>query len=217
MRDSRLSLPREVIEQARALWDEGLSSREIARRIGRTSNSVIGMAHRYGFTRRANPVRPMTDDDRKRILALADAKPEFGIRRIAGNLNVAESTVTAVLRKDRPGRIAVVAPTMVRVAPKRPEREKPAPVSGAGGNRPSAASPTAEASPAHPRVLTAPLPAWIIGVKPGCSWPLGEPGTPGFRYCDAARVGRSYCAEHAAVAYRPATKTEERLVRGRKA
>lgn len=35
-----------------------------------------------------------------------------------------------------------------------------------------------------------------------CCWPLGEPGTPSFKFCgDAAMHGRPYCAEHAAIAY----------------
>lgn len=35
-----------------------------------------------------------------------------------------------------------------------------------------------------------------------CCWPLGEPGTPGFRYCDEPNEeGRPYCPEHCARAY----------------
>ncbi len=35
-----------------------------------------------------------------------------------------------------------------------------------------------------------------------CCWPIGEPGTPNFRFCGApALVGKPYCAEHAAIAY----------------
>jgi GcrA cell cycle regulator len=35
-----------------------------------------------------------------------------------------------------------------------------------------------------------------------CQWPIGEPGTPFFRFCDAdATSGKPYCADHAAVAY----------------
>lgn len=41
-----------------------------------------------------------------------------------------------------------------------------------------------------------------IGRITSCCWPLGEPGTPTFRFCgDAAMQGRPYCAEHAAIAY----------------
>ncbi len=35
-----------------------------------------------------------------------------------------------------------------------------------------------------------------------CLWPLGDPGTPNFRFCDGNTIpGKPYCAEHAAVAY----------------
>jgi GcrA cell cycle regulator len=36
-----------------------------------------------------------------------------------------------------------------------------------------------------------------------CCWPIGEPGTKSFRYCDAefSEPGRSYCAEHHAIAW----------------
>ena len=35
-----------------------------------------------------------------------------------------------------------------------------------------------------------------------CCWPLGEPGTPDFRFCTGnATPGKPYCAEHASVAY----------------
>lgn len=35
-----------------------------------------------------------------------------------------------------------------------------------------------------------------------CCWPIGEPGTKSFRFCDAAPVaGRPYCETHTACAY----------------
>jgi GcrA cell cycle regulator len=35
-----------------------------------------------------------------------------------------------------------------------------------------------------------------------CCWPLGEPGTRSFRFCDAVAIaGKPYCTEHAAIAY----------------
>jgi GcrA cell cycle regulator len=35
-----------------------------------------------------------------------------------------------------------------------------------------------------------------------CCWPVGEPGKPGFHFCDAVAVaGKPYCAEHAQLAY----------------
>jgi len=35
-----------------------------------------------------------------------------------------------------------------------------------------------------------------------CCWPIGDPGTPKFRFCDAVALpGKPYCDEHAQVAY----------------
>jgi GcrA cell cycle regulator len=37
-----------------------------------------------------------------------------------------------------------------------------------------------------------------------CCWPIGEPGTPAFRFCDhPAPLGSPYCDEHARLAYKP--------------
>jgi GcrA cell cycle regulator len=38
--------------------------------------------------------------------------------------------------------------------------------------------------------------------KRQCQWPIGHPGTKGFRFCDAAAdIGRSYCGDHCQRAY----------------
>jgi GcrA cell cycle regulator len=35
-----------------------------------------------------------------------------------------------------------------------------------------------------------------------CCWPIGEPGTPDFRFCTGDAIsGKPYCPEHAALAY----------------
>jgi GcrA cell cycle regulator len=35
-----------------------------------------------------------------------------------------------------------------------------------------------------------------------CCWPIGEPGTKSFHFCDdEAASGKPYCATHAALAY----------------
>ena len=61
-----------------------------------------------------------------------------------------------------------------------------------GGARPAARMRPVEVS--HPTPRSARLVA--------CCWPIGDPGTKDFRFCDAASVpGKPYCAEHAQVAY----------------
>ncbi len=47
-----------------------------------------------------------------------------------------------------------------------------------------------------------PTPRAAIGRVAACCWPIGEPGTPSFRFCsDSALTGKPYCGEHAAIAY----------------
>ena len=45
-----------------------------------------------------------------------------------------------------------------------------------------------------------------------CCWPIGHPGRPGFRFCEAEAMPRKpYCAEHAGTAYVEPEATRDRL------
>jgi GcrA cell cycle regulator len=48
----------ERIEQLTLLWDEGVTTAEIGRRIGVTKNAVIGKVHRLGLVPRVITVKP---------------------------------------------------------------------------------------------------------------------------------------------------------------
>jgi GcrA cell cycle regulator len=64
---------------------------------------------------------------------------------------------------------------------------------------PPAATPAATSSP-PPVAVVRPFPRF--GAARSCCWPIGEPGTPEFRFCSAeAATGKPYCLQHAAVAY----------------
>jgi GcrA cell cycle regulator len=61
-----------------------------------------------------------------------------------------------------------------------------------------------------PRLAERPTPPVLRAVpapRPGgrvtpCCWPIGEPGTRSFRFCDeASMAGKPYCGEHAEKAY----------------
>jgi GcrA cell cycle regulator len=99
---------------------------------------------------------------------------------------------------------------------------RPSPIRNAGAPRPPAprrvTGPTLAplASVVVPVVVArvpppapAPVPVVVRASQP-CCWPIGEPRTKEFRYCDGPGLpGRSYCAEHDAVAWvRPRARTE---------
>lgn len=91
-------------------------------------------------------------------------------------------------------------------APRPNVRRAPAPRPQPALRRPQPAPvPRAPAPPPPTPVSTsggAVIRAFPRIVNRACCWPLGDPGTAGFRFCSAEPMpGKPYCAEHAAVAY----------------
>lgn len=57
-------------------------------------------------------------------------------------------------------------------------------------------------APQTPFRVVTPSPRPTHARLSACCWPLGEPGTPSFRFCgDNALSGKPYCGEHANIAY----------------
>ncbi|MFH5925613.1 GcrA family cell cycle regulator [Roseomonas xinghualingensis] len=107
-----------------------------------------------------------------------------------------------------------------RPSPIQREQAAAAAASPAPAAQRPAVSPAAPAAAAVPRPATAvaprmPAPAPAMRTVPPavvrpfqrsnartCCWPIGEPGTPEFRFCTAeAFSGKPYCLEHSAIAY----------------
>lgn len=83
------------------------------------------------------------------------------------------------------------------VNPKRLKRARGATLPPLASVSPAAAPPSA-ARPAPPPT---PINTRVRPCSP-CCWPIGEPGKPDFRFCDAgAMPGRPYCEPHCALAY----------------
>ncbi|NKE43687.1 GcrA cell cycle regulator [Roseomonas frigidaquae] len=80
----------------------------------------------------------------------------------------------------------------------------PAPPASQAAGAPQAANqpqvpPPVPMAPPQPAVVRS-FPRF--GSARSCCWPIGEPGTPDFRFCSAeATPGKPYCTQHAAVAY----------------
>lgn len=172
----------EAIDALRALWAEGHSTAEIGRRMGISKNAVVGKAHRLNLPARPSP-----------------------IRREAMEASQARSQVVAAA--------PVQPPVAERPAPP-PPAPPPAPTplmattTLAPATRPLVAAPELAVPRAAPPRRAVPAPATAV-VRPfqrsggrSCCWPIGEPGTPEFRFCTAEAIpGKPYCPEHAAVAY----------------
>ena len=58
-----------------ALWDEGLPTSEIGRRLGITKNAVIGKVHRLGLAKRGSPIKERPDQPQVNENLVTMAKP----------------------------------------------------------------------------------------------------------------------------------------------
>ena len=64
---------------------------------------------------------------------------------------------------------------------------------------PAMAAPSPTRPVAQLRAVPPPRPAVRVSA---CCWPIGEPGTPSFRFCDGGALpNKPYCQEHASLAY----------------
>jgi GcrA cell cycle regulator len=165
----------ETIVRLRSLWNEGLSTAEIGRRLAVSKNAVVGKAHRLGLAARPSPIRR----DGARATPSRPAAP----RRLTGP-TLPPLATSPVPEEGRPELRAPELRADVRPAPPAPVAE-PQPAAPA-----SAAAPQMRAMPARRSRLVV------------CCWPIGEPGTKSFRFCDEeAMTGKPYCAAHAQLAY----------------
>ena len=156
----------ETIVRLRTLWDEGLSTAEIGRRLGVSKNAVVGKAHRLDLPARPSPIR--RDGSGPAGAATVGAAPRRRTDIAAAVQHLAAMAGSAADRRCMP---RMMAP---------PPRPIPVP------------PPVRVASPAprpYGRIVT-------------CCWPIGEPGTRSFRFCDeASEPGKPYCSDHAKLAY----------------
>ena len=183
----------EVISQLRALWAEGHSTAEIGRRLSVTKNAIVGKAHRLDLPARPSPIRRDPDAEPVRRAAvrrlegptlppLPSASGEGWSTQFGARPSPAEETPPP---QPPPRRAApVIAPV---IAPHPPASRGLVLI-----------APRSVAPPPRPVVL-APRP---YGRVVTCCWPLGEPGTREFRFCDVpSEPGRPYCEEHVKIAY----------------
>jgi GcrA cell cycle regulator len=162
----------ETIRLLRDLWAQGHSTAEIGRRLGVSKNAVVGKAHRLDLIARPSPIR------RDAVKPATDRPPPCP--RPAGPTLPPLASVKVQ---------ALSAPSNVQPL-------RPAPVVS-----PRPVSPT-PAVPLAPRLSVPSAPVQGRRSAPSCCWPIGEPGTKTFRFCDDLSVpGKPYCDEHARLAY----------------
>ena len=198
----------ETILRLRGFWAEGVSTAEIGRRLGVSKNAVVGKAHRLDLTARPSPIHWDRDGQAPRPRRPASAPrpsgptlPPLGSARVAVPASAPAGPASA-----GPALAGMPSAGMAsgRANPAAPPARPPATQAAT-----MAAQVLGRTIPPPPRPVAAPPPR-LHAVTPRpyggrvvtCCWPLGEPGTKDFHFCDGSSVpGKPYCEEHAQLAY----------------
>jgi GcrA cell cycle regulator len=177
MSNPSMEWPENDIAFLRENWGkEGVSASKIGRQLGgRSKSSVVGKAHRMGLERLiASPIRQRPVNQEKR----ATAKREYARRRRAAR--------KAGLPETKEQRAAIPLPTLSAIETFRAIADKPF--------KQEAADMPTFVKPPPPEPAT-----FRSGSK--CCWPLGDPGTADFKFCDEPVFKRSYCEKHFNIGY----------------
>ena len=181
-----------TILRLRELWAEGHSTAEIGRRLGVSKNSIVGKAHRLELPARHSPIRregerppPPTRPGVPRRLAGPTLPPPSGTSLGSTSLGSTSLGSPSLGGMSSGGGSFAPAQPAVSLPPRPPVVVAPRPAP----SPPRAVLPQTPPPRPYGRVIT-------------CCWPIGEPRTRSFRFCDLECVpGNPYCQQHAQMAY----------------
>lgn len=196
-----------LIKRLHELWNDGLSSMAIGRRLGCTKNAVIGKAHREGLIARRSPIQSTWfNEARRELLARLEAE---GAKDTFIHEQLCLIDGPPVLN------LQMFYNFLWKRRHKKPKRERV--------RAPKITLPRIKGLPDLPpdlpvityrRICRAPVrppPEPRTPRSPTCCYPLwGDDEAATHRYCDSPNVvgGYSYCAEHKALTYyKPPTKS----------
>ncbi|MBR6663527.1 MAG: GcrA cell cycle regulator [Alphaproteobacteria bacterium] len=171
----------DMIEKLKKMWDEGLTTGEIGRRLNMSKNSIVGKVHRLGLSGRPSPIKKKDQEQEA-----AKAEKKTTTPKVAKEKSK-PATPTAKAEVAKPKKIEK---TEVKVAPVVKEEETidikfiPAPIKE---KTPSKAGQNV---------------SLVELDNHTCRWPIGDPKDENFHFCGKkVRVGQTYCDEHSAIAY----------------
>ncbi|MBE6452850.1 MAG: GcrA cell cycle regulator [Alphaproteobacteria bacterium] len=165
----------EMIVQLKKMWDDGLTTGEIGRRLNVSKNSVVGKVHRLGLSGRPSPIK------KKNPEAPATPKPKAEKQKVVNVVPQQKTKPEKKIQEPKP----VASPKPEPIIEKEPEikfiptiKEEKTP-SKAGQNV-----------------------SLVELDNHTCRWPIGDPKDENFHFCgNKVRIGQTYCDEHAAIAY----------------
>ncbi|MBE6445140.1 MAG: hypothetical protein E7019_03670 [Alphaproteobacteria bacterium] len=167
----------EMIEQLKKMWDEGLTTGEIGRRLNVSKNSIVGKVHRLGLSGRPSPIKKKDQTSETPKSEKKQSAPKEKAKSVAPETK----TVTEKPKKDAKN---IAKTENVAKADEIDLKFIPAPIKE---KTPSKAGQNV---------------SLVELDNHTCRWPIGDPKDDNFHFCGKkVRIGQTYCDEHSAIAY----------------
>ena len=183
----------EMVEELKRLWDEGVTTGEIGRRLNISKNSIVGKVHRLGLSGRPSPIKKKSDAETKNKTTKPEKQPKE--KKVTVKENKTET-------KKAPVKQVSAEPEKIKPAePQKVVTPEPKPL-------PPVTSDEEDIKLAKTLNITNTKTnksdnlSLVELDNHTCRWPIGDPKDENFHFCGKKiRLGQTYCEEHAAIAY----------------
>ena len=187
----------EMVEELKKLWDEGVTTGEIGRRLGISKNSIVGKVHRLGLSGRPSPIKKKSDKPQEQPEKKVSKPKKAPITKTTKSPK--KEDIVPIITPSTP-KPEIITESKKEPKPEVKQTNKPTPV----------ITPSEEEDIKLAKTLNIhsnePTKKGNLSLTEldnhTCRWPIGDPKDDNFHFCGKkVRLGQTYCEEHSAVAY----------------
>lgn len=176
-----------TLKKLKSLFDKGLSTAEIGRKLGISKNAVVGKINRLGWNNN-KPATKVAVKAAPKTMKTAKATKATPVAKKTSKVDVKPKSVATKkqpVKKDS---------AQKKADPVATEKTKKSAVT-------TASKKTNKDLAVHQRIIQHSLE--MANLKPNqCRWPIGDPDSEHFHFCGAQVFsGKPYCYEHCRQAY----------------
>ena len=191
-----------MVEELKRLWDEGVTTGEIGRRLNISKNSIVGKVHRLGLSGRPSPIKKKGEP--KNESPTNNSTKEKTPKKEAVKVDKKETNETPVIKETDPKPEKKVSTPKVEIKTEKKAVIEQAPIVSDEEDIKLAKSMSIQTTNnnIHKEFLS------LTDLdNHTCRWPIGDPKDENFHFCGKkVRLGQTYCEEHSAIAYVKPTK-----------
>jgi len=204
----------EMVETLKKLWDEGVTTGEIGRRLGISKNSIVGKVHRLGLSGRPSPIKKKSETSTAPSSKSAPKAPQEPSKPKSKPETKTPSSVSDTKQAPSSTKAAPTSAATPNVSkPAEKPTEQPTQAKSTVTIIPPLSTENEDIKLAKSYVIPPATPAkkGILSLTEldnhTCRWPIGDPKDDNFHFCGKKiRLGQTYCEEHSAIAYVKPTK-----------